>query len=117
MAMTRRGFLARVAVAATAAAVPFSAATIGKPATIAPASSAQVISGPSRVAEAEPKQLSAQDIQDLVKSTLDDLMPMRFQQIADDLEYYEVFSKWFRKDKVDFDSGRVILKSNLELAS
>jgi hypothetical protein len=50
-------------------------------------------------------QLTALDIQDVVASTLYDLGPMRFQQVAQSLQYYEVFSKWFKKDKVMFDSG------------
>jgi hypothetical protein len=49
--------------------------------------------------------LTATDIADLVASTLYDLGPLRFQQIAQSLPYYEVFSKWFKKDKVMFDSG------------
>jgi hypothetical protein len=49
--------------------------------------------------------LTALDIQDLVASTLYDLGPMRFQQVAQSLQYYEVFSKWFKKDRVMFDSG------------
>jgi len=49
--------------------------------------------------------LTATDIADLVAATLYDLGPLRFQQIAQSLPYYEVFSKWFKKDKVMFDSG------------
>ena len=49
--------------------------------------------------------LQALDIPDLVAATLRDLGPLRFQQIAQSLQYYEVFSKWFKKDKVVFDSG------------
>lgn len=49
--------------------------------------------------------LTALDIADLVATTLRDLGPLRFQQIAQNLQYYEVFSKWFKKDKVVFDSG------------
>lgn len=49
--------------------------------------------------------LTALDIADLVAGTLRDLGPLRFQQIAQNLQYYEVFSKWFKKDKVVFDSG------------
>jgi hypothetical protein len=49
--------------------------------------------------------LTAADIQDLVATTLRDLGPLRFQQIAQNLQYYEVFSRWFKKDKVVFDSG------------
>ncbi len=49
--------------------------------------------------------LEATDIADLVASTLRDLGRLRFQQIAQELQDYEVFTKWFRKDKVAFDSG------------
>ena len=49
--------------------------------------------------------LTATDIADLVAVTLRDLGSMRFQQIAQDLVHFEVFSKWFVKDKVVFDSG------------
>lgn len=51
------------------------------------------------------------DIADLVAGTLRDLGPMKFQQIAQNLQYYEVFSRWFRKDKVTFDSGYGIQKT------
>ena len=49
--------------------------------------------------------LTAKDIGDMVKSTLDDLGRLRFQQIAQNLVDYEVFNSWFKKDKVSFDSG------------
>lgn len=49
--------------------------------------------------------LTSLDMNDLVATTLRDLGPMRFQQIAQNLQHYEVFSKWFKKDKVQFDSG------------
>lgn len=49
--------------------------------------------------------LTAKDINDLVAGTLDDLGRLKFQQIAQNLVHYEVFSKWFKKDKVAFDSG------------
>lgn len=49
--------------------------------------------------------LTATDIVDLVAATLFDLGPLRFQQIAQTIQHYEVFSKWFKKDKVVFDSG------------
>lgn len=55
--------------------------------------------------------LQAADIADLVAGTLRDLGPLRFQQIAQNLQYYEVFSKWFKKDKVAFDSGYGIQKT------
>lgn len=50
-------------------------------------------------------QLLSQDIADLVAGTLRDLGPLRFQQAAQEAQYYEVFSKWFKRDKVQFDSG------------
>jgi len=50
-------------------------------------------------------QITALDLSDLVASTLYDLGPPRFQQIAQSLQDYEVFTKWFKKDKVVFDSG------------
>lgn len=49
--------------------------------------------------------LTSLDIQDLVVSTLYDLGRLKFQNIATDLQDYEVFSHWFRSDKVAFDSG------------
>ncbi len=55
--------------------------------------------------------LAAADIADLVAGTLRDLGPLKFQQIAQNLQYYEVFSKWFKKDKVAFDSGYGIQKT------
>lgn len=55
--------------------------------------------------------LTATDIADLVATTLKDLGPMRFQQIAQNLQYYEVFSRWFRRDKVVFDSGQGIQRT------
>jgi hypothetical protein len=47
----------------------------------------------------------AQDMADLVAGTLRELGPMRFQQVAQNYQEYEVFPKWFRKDKVSFDTG------------
>jgi hypothetical protein len=49
--------------------------------------------------------LTAADIQDLVAGTLRELGRMKFQQIAQSLQEYEVQSRWFKKDKVIFDSG------------
>src|SRR5512145_1077680 len=49
--------------------------------------------------------LTAQDIQDLVTTTQRDLGPPRFQQIAQNLVGYEVFPKWFKRDKVIFEGG------------
>jgi hypothetical protein len=49
--------------------------------------------------------LQDQDIADLVAGTLKELGRMKFQQIAQNLQDYEVFPNWFKKDKVTFDSG------------
>ena len=45
------------------------------------------------------------DILDLVNLTLRELGRLRFSQIAQNLQDYEIFSHWFRRDKVSFDSG------------
>lgn len=49
--------------------------------------------------------LVATDIADLVSGTLRELGRLKFNQIAQNLVEYEVFSHWFKKDKVQFDSG------------
>lgn len=49
--------------------------------------------------------LNAANINDMVISTLRDLGPPRFQNIAQSLVDYEVMPKWFRKDKVVLESG------------
>ena len=49
--------------------------------------------------------LQAANIPDLVATTLNDLGPLRFQQIAQSIQYYEVFPRWFKRDRVTFDSG------------
>jgi hypothetical protein len=49
--------------------------------------------------------ITATDISDLVAGVLYDLGKLKFQQIAQNLQHYEVFSRWFKKDKVAFDSG------------
>ena len=50
------------------------------------------------------RQLTPEDISDLVSTTLKDLQPLCFQKISSDLRHYEVFNKWFKTDKVRFDS-------------
>lgn len=49
--------------------------------------------------------LTPTDLQDLVAGTLRELGRMKFQQIAQSLVRYEVFPKWFKRDKVQFDDG------------
>lgn len=45
------------------------------------------------------------DLADLVSGTLYELGRMRFQQIAQELQEYEVMSKWLKRDRVLEDSG------------
>lgn len=49
--------------------------------------------------------LAAVNIGDLVATTLRDLGRLKFQNVAQDIQDYEVFTKWFRRDKVAFESG------------
>jgi len=49
--------------------------------------------------------LADTDIADLVAGTLYELGRMKFQQIAQELQEYEVMSKWLKKDRVVEDSG------------
>ncbi len=55
--------------------------------------------------------LTADDILDLVKGTLRHLGRPKFEQIAQTLQRYEVFPKWFKKDKATFDHGIGIQRS------
>lgn len=50
-------------------------------------------------------QLTANDIQDVVAGTLRELGRLKFMQVAQNFQEYEVFSKWFKKDRVQFDDG------------
>lgn len=56
-------------------------------------------------------QLFANEIDDLVYGTLKELGRMKFQQVAQELQRYEVFTKWFRKDKVIFDDSYAIQRN------
>lgn len=49
--------------------------------------------------------VEALDYVDLVKGTLRELGRMKFQQIAQELTSYEIFSRWFQSDKVVFEEG------------
>lgn len=49
---------------------------------------------------------------DLVAGTLRDLGKLRFQDIAQKLQRYEVMGSWFKKDKVTFD-GAIGIQRNL----
>ncbi|MHB1950122.1 MAG: phage major capsid protein [Acidiferrobacteraceae bacterium] len=50
-------------------------------------------------------ELSLEQINDLLLGTLKELGRNRFQQIAQNLQRYPVISRWFRKNKVQFDEG------------
>ncbi len=49
--------------------------------------------------------LTALDISDLVAGTLYELGRMKFQQIAQNLQHYEIFTHWFKKERMSFDGG------------
>jgi hypothetical protein len=51
------------------------------------------------------------DIGDIVATTRAEDGPLRFQQIAQNLPFYEVFSRWFKRDKVMFSSGYKIQRT------
>lgn len=55
--------------------------------------------------------LAANDIADLVASTLDDLGPPKFEQIAQKWQHLEVMPRWFKKDKMVLDSGKGIQRT------
>jgi hypothetical protein len=55
--------------------------------------------------------LTADDIADMVKSTLKELGRMKFQDISQELQDYEIFTKWFKKGKVIQETGIGIQKS------
>lgn len=57
--------------------------------------------------------LHAQDIADMLLSTLKDLGRLKFQQIAQNLQDYEVVPKLFKKERVTFSSGFGIQKDLL----
>jgi len=50
-------------------------------------------------------ELSLEQINDLLLGTLKELGRNRFQQIAQKLQQYPVISRWFRKNKIQFDEG------------
>lgn len=55
--------------------------------------------------------LTTTEIADLIKSTTSDLGRLKFQQIAQSLQNYEVMSRLMVKDKVKFQSGTAIQKN------
>ena len=50
-------------------------------------------------------ELAIEQINDLVTGTLKELGRGRFQQIAQPIQQFEIVSRWFKKDKVQFDEG------------
>ena len=55
--------------------------------------------------------LQASDIPDIVVTTRVSEGRLRFQQIAQNLPFYEIFSRWFKRDKVMFSSGYKIQRT------
>ncbi len=55
--------------------------------------------------------LQATDIPDIVATTRVSEGRLRFQQIAQKLAFYEIFSRWFKKDKVMFSGGAQIQRT------
>lgn len=56
-------------------------------------------------------EISFEQISDLMTGTLRELGRNRFQQIAQKLQQYPVVSRWFRKNKVQFDDGTGIQRN------
>jgi len=52
--------------------------------------------------------LSDAEVLDLTKTTLANLGPMKFNQIAQSIQYHEFFSHIFRKDRASFEGGQGI---------
>ena len=61
--------------------------------------------------------LAATDVADVVAGTLRELGRLKFQQIAQNLQSYEVMSQWFKTDKVQFQSGIGIQKTLMNALS
>lgn len=57
--------------------------------------------------------VTPQDVADLVASILPDLDRMNWEQIAQDLQDYEMMSHWLKKDKIIFGDGIAIRKNLL----
>lgn len=55
--------------------------------------------------------LADSEIIDLVSGTLNELGRAKFTQVATQLQDYEVMSKWLKKDRVMFDSGKGIQRN------
>lgn len=56
-------------------------------------------------------QIEAADFADLILATQAELGKPNFQLIAQNLPEYEVLSRWFKQDKVQFESGRAISRN------
>jgi len=52
--------------------------------------------------------LKLSQINDMVTTTLDDYGPPTFRQVAQRSQRYEIFSRWFREEKVKSDGGLAI---------
>lgn len=57
--------------------------------------------------------VTPQDVADLIESILPDLDRMNWEQIAQNLQDYEMMSHWLQKDRVTFEGGIAIRKNLL----
>ena len=57
--------------------------------------------------------VTPQDVADLIESILPDLDRMNWEQIATELQDYEMMSHWLKKDRVSFEDGIAIRKNLL----
>ncbi len=55
--------------------------------------------------------VTPQDVADLVQSILPDLDRMSFEQVAQDLQDYEMMRHWLTKDKIQFSDGIAVRKN------
>ena len=60
-----------------------------------------------------PAVVTPQDVADLVQSILPDLDRMNWEQIAQNLQDYEMMSHWLKDDKITFNDGLYIKKIHL----
>lgn len=60
--------------------------------------------------------IQAQDMPDLIAGTLPDLGRMKFQQVYQDLQEFEVYSKLLKKGRVDIQSSGVGCNKNIMIA-
>ena len=55
--------------------------------------------------------LTISDLVDLNIATIKDLGYVRFQNIAQETQHLEVFSRWFKKDRMDVSGGTAVQRN------